>query len=157
MQSQNSFTAPLRIILQVTPITFWILDALHLLLAVIAVSALPLAWSTPLVIAVIGVSAYLTKKELLAAPRAFKALLYDSDGQWWLTTAEGLRLRAYLKGAPLCAPYFIVLPLAVNSRRFTIVIAAESAPADLMRRLRVRLRYARSTLSSRPTTTSGAV
>lgn len=152
MRATNRFTAPLRIIPRQSPRCLQLCAGLHLVSAAMVLASGAWGWQRIAIIVAIGISAHLSWRELRAAPLVFGAFLYDSQGVWWATTHTGERFAVHLTGTLLCLPFLVVLPAKIAARRYTIVLAADVIPKDLMRRLRIRLRFAPST----PTTISAA-
>jgi hypothetical protein len=152
MRGTNPFTAPLRIVPRFSPICARVICAIHALLVIAVSAALPISGVSVVCVAGIIISALCTWRELRALPSAFSALLFDSQGRWWATTSEGLRFEAMMSGAPLNLPWLIVVPLTVSTRRYTLVMAADVTPRDLLRRVRIGLKHR----FAAPTTTSEA-
>jgi hypothetical protein len=152
LMRSDPFVAPLRLVLRRSGTCLKAIAVLHALLAFSVLVTYPISGASVGIITGIALSAYWTHRELCAAPRAFYALLYDSDGHWWATDHTGGRFHAVMIGTPLRTSWLVVLPLAIDRRRYTVALAADVTPPDPLRRLRVRLRYA----SSMPTITSAA-
>jgi hypothetical protein len=141
----DPFTAPLRLVPQCSVRCLRLIASLHALLAIAVLLNYPLSGASVGVSVGIAFSAYWTHREFCAAPRAFGSILYDGGGRWWVTDHAGERITAVLTGAPLRTRWLVLLPLAVAGQRYTVALTADVTPPDLLRRLRVRLRYAWST------------
>ncbi|MSR14670.1 MAG: hypothetical protein EXR86_08930 [Gammaproteobacteria bacterium] len=150
MHPVNPFTAPLRFVPRFSSAVAKALGGAHALLAILVLSASPFSWVNVVCIAGILLSALTTWWELRAVPKDFSALLYDADGSWWATREEGVRAAGAVAGPALSSPWIVVVPLRIETRRYTVVLAADVIPRDLLRRLRIGLRHR----SSKPTTTS---
>ncbi len=145
----NRFTAPLRIIPRSSPSCVIALSCVHVFAAIALLITSSAVWISGALGFGIVLSALMTWREL-RAPLRFDAVLYDSDGRWSVTTAAGERFAATVQGFPWCSPWLMVVPLRVAKQRYTLVIAADVTPPDILRRLRIRLRYA----SAKPATIS---
>lgn len=138
--------APLRFVPRESP---WVIRAcygLHAGLLLLVVTGWP--WSASLAVcgALIAGSAWFTARELGEMPRNFAAILLTSEQTWVATDAAGNRHAARQVGAPVITASLVLVPLQIVARHYAWIAAADSTPPDLLRRLRVRLRFG----SSRP-------
>jgi hypothetical protein len=81
---------------------------------------------------------------LRRGPRAVHQIEHDGRGGWWLTTGGGERLEVRLAEARTVTHRLVVIGLHSGHRRWWLLLAADSAEADTLRRLRVVLRDAGS-------------
>ncbi len=78
---------------------------------------------------------------LRSAPRAIRAAELDPEGAWTLWLANGRVLAARLLPSSFVHPQLLVLNFRIGRlARRHLVLAADAADADRLRRLRVRLR-----------------
>lgn len=106
--------------------------------------ALPLAWYLQLALA-LGVTVSLTDAWAVhvrrSASRAVHFAELDSEGAWTLYLVDGRKLAARLLASSFVHPALILLNFRTGRfLRRHLVLAADAADADLLRRLRVRLR-----------------
>ena len=105
---------------------------------------LPLPWYLRLAVAVLivlgFVGAWRTHVRRIS-PRAIRNAELDSEGAWTLGLADGRVLAARLLPSSFVHPKLVVLNFRTGllARRH-LVLAFDAADADLLRRLRVRLR-----------------
>ncbi len=144
----SPLNAPLRIVPRESP---WVLRAcalLHAGLGVLVIAGWP--WSLPLAISLLLIagSACASVRELTVLPRNFVAVLLTSEHTWRVTDAHGNRHPAQQVGAAIVTANVVAVPLRIGTRHHLWIAAADTTPPDLLRRLRVRLRYG----SSKPAT-----
>lgn len=141
--SRHTHRAPLR--LQPRP-SRWLAVFLVLVYGAVAAVALvlPVHWSAraALVLAAAGGLAYgMAHQVLRRLPWSVTGALWEPDGTWTLTLGDGREVEA-----KLCPSTFVSQSLVVlNFRRAwwwspALVLPADSLDADLLRRLRARLR-----------------
>ncbi len=81
---------------------------------------------------------------LRRGPRAVRQVEHDGRGGWWLTTGDGERLEVVPAGTQTVTSWLVVIGLRTGRRRWSLPLAANSADANALRRLRVVLRAAGS-------------
>ncbi len=75
------------------------------------------------------------------ATRRIESLLWDSEGRWQLTLADGSQHDATLQRDYYLHPGLLLLNFAGDrDRRLTLVLLPDSLPPEVHRQLRVRLR-----------------
>jgi len=75
------------------------------------------------------------------SPGAIVVLIWDARGRWRLLQRDGRLLDATLEHGAFSHPKLLNLPFRAHTgRRVCVLIATDTAPADRLRRLRVRLR-----------------
>lgn len=141
----SPFNSPLRIVPRISPRAILACYLLHGLLLLLAVTGWP--WSLGLAVcgALIVGCAWATARELTEVPRNFAAVLLTSEYTWMATDAAGNRHAARQIGAPVITAGVILVPFRIGARRYAWIAAADTTPPELLRRLRVRLRYGSST------------
>jgi len=72
--------------------------------------------------------------------RGYTQLRWDSLDQWWLIEPGGDEFAAQLLPGSYVHPALLVLRFRVDHRVRSLVLLADSADGDLLRRLRVRLK-----------------
>ncbi len=68
------------------------------------------------------------------------AALWQADGRWRLETPAGTVDGAVLRAAPCVHPMLVILELEAGGKVHRLVLFSDALPADVHRRLRVRLR-----------------
>lgn len=145
----NHFELPLRI--DIKP-TFWLtfgLTAGHLgACLTLFVVELALAIKLLIVMAILlsllhTVRTYILQKN----PHSPVQLLLDAMDEWHLTIANGETREVKLRSGALVHPLLVVLPFRCGMRFPVVILAPDVVDADMLRRLRVRLRYKRSLVS----------
>jgi toxin CptA len=105
---------------------------------------LPLAWYLQLALALVIVLGFVgawRTHVLRGSPRAIRAAELDPEGAWTLRLADGRALAARLLPSSFVHPKLVVLNFRTGRlARRHLVLAADAADADALRRLRVRLR-----------------
>lgn len=123
---------------------------LLIMLTVAHVGAVPCAFATDLPVAVqgllavgvlLGAARCIAHHALRRGPRAIVLLIWDRHGRWRLVQRDGLVLDGQLLHGACAHPLLLVLPFRILSgRRRCVLIPADAASADGLRRLRTRLR-----------------
>ena len=123
---------------------------LLIMLAVAHLGAVPCAFATDLPVAVqgllaagvsLGATCCIAEHALRRGPRAIVLIIWDRDGHWRLVQRDGLVLDGQLLHGACAHPRLLVLPFRTRcGRRRCVLIAADAAAADGLRRLRMRLR-----------------
>jgi len=123
---------------------------LLIMLTVAHVGAVPCAFATDLPVAVqgllavgvlLGAARCIAHHALRRGPRAIVLLIWDRHGRWRLVQRDGLVLDGQLLHGAWAHPLLLVLPFRILSgRRRCVLIPADAASADGLRRLRTRLR-----------------
>ncbi|MDX1654932.1 MAG: hypothetical protein R3310_06930, partial [Candidatus Competibacteraceae bacterium] len=117
-----------------------LLGAGHLLaLAVVALLAFPLSIKLLLVLS-LGLS-LMAGLWSYTGSRAVASVMVSAEGHWSLIERGGRVRQGRLVGHYL-GPRLVVLTFALGWRRRSLVMPMDSAPAEDLRRLRVRLRTA---------------
>jgi hypothetical protein len=139
-RTMSPLNAPLRIQPRESPSVLGACALLHVGLIALVVTGWP--WSLPLAacVSLIAASAWASNRELTALPRNFSAVLLTSDHAWIVTDAQGNRHPAQQVGAAVVTAAVVAVPLRIGPRRLLWIVAADTTPPDLLRRLRVRLR-----------------
>lgn len=70
-----------------------------------------------------------------------REVLLTPTGDWWLTDADGNASRASLKADAFISPLIVVLRFQCAGGVRRAVIVADEYNTDMLRRLRVRLKY----------------
>jgi len=123
---------------------------LLILLSVAHLGAVPCAFATDLPVAVQGLLALgavlvgascIAHHALRRGPRAIVLLIWDGGGRWRLVQRNGLVLDGQLLHGACAHPRLLVLPFrTLSGHRRCVLIPADAASADGLRRLRARLR-----------------
>lgn len=141
--SFNKYAAPLRLDLQPSRRLALLLGGTHLG-ALMLLPFLPLPVVLQLGIgAVIALSLRhaLGRYAFLSASPAITGLLWDAKGVWVLETRGGSQLAAQLQTDSVVQPGLVILNFRLEERgRRSVVMLADSADPESLRRLRVRLR-----------------
>lgn len=66
--------------------------------------------------------------------------VWDENGEWRLRLADGTEWETHLAGDSFVTPEAMILNFHSSRRRFHLVVLADVAHPDILRRLRVRLR-----------------
>lgn len=70
-------------------------------------------------------------------------LVLDADDQWWLITDYGRRYSASVLPGGFVHPLLLMLSLHCDRKKIFIPLLADNTQPDVLRRLRVRLRFPR--------------
>ena len=122
------------------------------LLAAAHLLSLVLLWLLPLILAIqiagslliaASLSFYLRRDCLLAAGNSIIGLRLDHDCNCACQTCDGTLLETKLLGSSMVTPWLIVLNLSAENRGLArhAVILPDSAEAEMLRQLRVLLRW----------------
>lgn len=121
-----------------------------ILSSVAHLGAVPCAFATDLPVAVQGLLALvavlaatpcIVHHALRRGPRAIVVLIWDGGGRWRLVQRDGLVLDGQLLHGACAHPRLLVLPFrTLSGHRRCVLIPADAASADGLRRLRARLR-----------------
>ncbi len=137
----NGFTVPIRIVPQGSVRLRQALILGHLALAALVL----LACRSPLygvcLLLACGLHYRHWQRELAADCARFAAVLFDSEGRWWLQAGAGKRIPAQLSTRLIITPWLMVLPLLApgGARGIRLYLLRDNLPSDDFRRLRVRL------------------
>ncbi|MGD9601103.1 MAG: hypothetical protein AB7Q76_03585 [Gammaproteobacteria bacterium] len=82
--------------------------------------------------------------ELAWLPRRYTQVTWTADGSWELRDAQGSRDRGVLSGNAVIAPAFVLVPLRIHGRRRLLMATAGTTAPEVLRRLRLRSRFART-------------
>lgn len=142
----NHFELPVLISVKASKwLKFWLYIIHFLAIPVIVMTAL--AWPAKALLAItIGGSLYFVKRnyiQLQGRNSIVRVVLDDAD-EWWLSTARGDTIHATLLPAAFVHPLLITLPFQSHGRKYTVILTPDIVNANMLRRLRVRLRYPRS-------------
>jgi hypothetical protein len=141
----NRFQTRLLLPLQPSKRILGVLRAVHGMAVMGVLLALSWSWQIVPSLALLGVSAVVTERELLAAARRYHALEFTADAHWFCLGRTGERQPARLAGHPLLLGRLVILPIAAGSMRYTIALDAANMDGDDLRRLKVRLRLESAT------------
>lgn len=136
-------TSSLSIRLDASPRLVAVLAALHLGAVPCALTNnLPLAVQGLLVAGVLlGAAHCIAVHGTRRAPRSVVRLIWDGHGRWRLLRRDGTLLEARLVPGAYVHPKLVILPFRTRSGvRRSVLVVADRAPGDDLRRLRVRLR-----------------
>ena len=139
----NQFTLPL--IIQVRPpawMNYW-LYFIHLgILPLLPATRLP--WYISLLIAVIVLHSLVTNLQLhvyQTAKCSILRILFNDENEWWITMANGETVQAELLPVNLVHARLIILGFRYKGKKSYAILAPDAENDDVMRRLRVRLRF----------------
>jgi toxin CptA len=123
-------------------LTLFVLTTHGAALAVAIAIPLDWYWRSGLVVAVLASLVYeMVAKVLFLAPWAVREATWKSDGAWILTLVSGEQTEARLLPSTFVARGLVVLSFRSGRwRSRTLVLPPDALDADLLRRLRVRLR-----------------
>ena len=141
----NHFELPLRI--DIKP-SFWLASGLtggHLGACLVLFGVkLPLAIKLLIAMAILASLLHTVRTYILQKnPHSPVQLLLDVMDEWHLTTANGETCEVTLRTGALVHPLLVVLPFRHGMRFPVVILASDVIDADMLRRLRVRLRYKR--------------
>lgn len=68
----------------------------------------------------------------------------DHEDNWWITCRNGIAKRVELRGACFVHPKLIILRLGQAMHGFNFILTPDVVDHDLLRRLRVRLKFMRT-------------
>jgi hypothetical protein len=136
--SPQKYATPLQITL--TPSRrLAILFALMVFGALFLPFTVPLHWLLRLlIVAGIATITYSSYKSHFGA-RRIVGLLWDEEGEWKLTCADGTEHRGTLRGDSVIASGVMLLNYNVGSRVISTVLFPDVSDGETLRRLRVRL------------------
>jgi hypothetical protein len=110
-------------------------------LTALAVLQLPMALRAAGLLALLIILYLHARRYLLLQGRAaVRRAHWRTDGSWWLVDGEGRVWRYRQAEARLVQPWLIVLRLQGGEGARWLLLAGDSASADTLRRLRIRLR-----------------
>lgn len=119
---------------------------LHLLVGAILMLSVPLLWGLH-IIPILGISAWwLIRKQVLRThPESIIHINWDSEQDWWLSNREGKQSGPWqLAGESFVTTWLVILSLKPETgRNVFVLIPADSANSERMRKLRVRLKIDR--------------
>lgn len=72
-----------------------------------------------------------------------RIMLNDAD-EWRLSTGQGDTINATLLPAAMVHPLLVILPFRSQGGKYTVILTPDVINSDLLRRLRVRLKFPRS-------------
>jgi len=136
---------PLRLRPDPSPALAVFLSATHgAAVAAVWVLQLDLVWRLGLSLLVLASLAWaFCVHVFFLAPWAIRELTWEGDGRWLLTLASGRQFRSELLRPTFVNRWLVVLNFRCGRvRSCSMVLVAGSMDADLLRRLRVRLRLA---------------
>ncbi|MBM4226810.1 MAG: hypothetical protein FJ164_03525 [Gammaproteobacteria bacterium] len=136
----NRFQTRLLFPVQPSRRTQGTLRAVHGMAVLGVLLALPWSWQLVPSLALLGVSAVFTERELLAAAQRYQLRELAADGHWFCLASTGERQPAGLTGHPFMLGRLAILPIRAGGKRYTIALDATNTAADDLRRLKVRLR-----------------
>jgi hypothetical protein len=68
-------------------------------------------------------------------------IILNGADEWWLTTVRGDTISATLLPAALVHPLLVILPFQTRDGTYTVILTPDVTDPDMLRRLRVRLRF----------------
>lgn len=128
-----------------------------LAVAIIVPWLVPLAWpmqTTTAVIAAIVILAGCWRAGLIGK-RGIRGATWDSDGNWWLTAHDGVRIVGALSGGSRLMPGVVWLSWRSERGLFRLLLLRAAIDPTTDRRLAVRLRLYRATLGVQPDARAG--
>jgi hypothetical protein len=138
----ESFASPMRIpVVRATALHYWLV-ACHVVMFVALIRFCPPGLHTALLALLVIVSLVLEIFAIGMPDRRCKVLLLGRHDEWSLVKANGERC-----GARLLAGYFVSTRLVImrlqapGARPLHVVLTPANTPPDVLRRLRVRLRF----------------
>ena len=148
----NHFELPVLISVKASKwLKFWLYIIHFLVFPVIVMTEL--VWlAKALLIITIGGNLYFVNRNyirLQGRNSIVRIMLNDAD-EWWLTTAGGDAIHATLLPAAFVHPLLIALPFQAQGRKYTVILTPDVVNTDMLRRLRVRLRFLRHPAQSVP-------
>ena len=109
--------------------------------ALTLLTAVPFAWWLPLVaLAVIASLRRLWPSYIASGSAPTYTVTWDGDGRWSWCDAGGESVPCRLLPPTFVHPRLVVLNLACDGRRRSVVLVSDNVDSHLLRRLRVRLR-----------------
>ena len=141
----NHFELPVLISVKASKwLKFWLYIIHFLAIPVIVMT--DLGWLVKVLLTVaIGGSLYVVNCnyiKLQGRGSIVRIMLNEAD-EWWLTTARGDTIHATLLPAAFVHPALITLPFQAQGRKYTVVLTPDIVNTDMLRRLRVRLKFLR--------------
>ena len=104
-------------------------------------TAVPFAWWLPLVVLAVVVSLWRSWPVYVARRRApAYVVTWEGDGRWIWCDAGREPIPCRLVPPTFVHPRLVVLNLACDGARRSVVLVSDNVDPDLLRRLRVRLR-----------------
>ena len=70
-----------------------------------------------------------------------KAILLTSENDWFVINKENEKLMAKERPGSFVHPLMVILLLQCQQKKISIILTNDNTQRDLLRRLRVRLRY----------------
>lgn len=142
----NHFKLPVFIIVKASRwLKIW-LYIIHLI-AVPVILITSLAWPVKyMLIFICCISLFYSLRnyiQLTGKNSIVRLILNDAD-EWWLTTAQGDTLDATLLPGALVHPMLVILPFRSQNGKHTVILSPDVINNDMLRRLRVRLKYPQS-------------
>ena len=139
----NHFELPVFIIVKASRwLKIW-LYIIHLL-AVLVILMTGLTWPVKYLLIFIcctGLFYVIRNYILLTGKNSIIRLLLNHVDEWWLTTAQGDTVNATLLPGALVHPMLVILPFRSQSGKHTVILSPDVINNDMLRRLRVRLKY----------------
>lgn len=109
--------------------------------ALVLMTTLPFTWWLPLVAFAVAVSLWRSWPLYVAhRPVPTYAVTWHGDGRWTWCDAGGEPVACRLLPPSFVHPMLVVLNLSCRGKRRSVVLVPDNIDADLLRRLRVRLR-----------------
>lgn len=139
----NRFDAPLYLPLSSSRLLlrWWLLVHVGALSVVLINSVTPVVGLCGIVLLALH-AAWWRRTRLHLSPDGVSALLSLADGRWRVTLRDGSVHEAVLSGNPFVSRTLTAFSLRLaGGRTRHVLIASDSAPPDVYRRLRVRLRF----------------
>jgi toxin CptA len=120
-----------------------ILAAAHVMAAGCAALSLPLGWGcTAAAVGLASLCFHARRDALLKAPGSVTGITLDREGRCALRSGEGGELEGRVLASTFVSVALVVIHLRLDSgRKRSVVLLSDSADAEDLRRLRVRLRH----------------
>jgi toxin CptA len=141
----NNFELP--ILISVRPskwLKFW-LCSIHML-AIPVVFMTDLVWYVEIVLVIaVCISLIVVTRNYIyrQGPNSIVSIMLSETDEWWLTTESDETFKAGLLPAALVHPLLVALQFRARDRNYNVILTPDAVDKDMLRRLRVRLRFQR--------------